>query len=440
MRYCGIMIETGQELSVSRGGIDMSRKDYGERLKNALDELDITENELAEAVGCCTKTISRYILGDKPNEQKKIKIAEYLDQKRVFGKYHHIPSEAFGKKVGKLLNEEFKGVMTETKLAENVGLKGGNSQISKIIYGSKKINTELQFRILDEFLNLCYKTGGVSFFSDTANIRRQYYRTAKSLYKTLYGDTEPFDTFEKYDKNNKESEYNIIKTLVNYFARLPSDAQDLILSAPLAFFDSMSILYLDYDDHYVSAEEFIEVFHDLPGVAPSGSLLDTSPRKAFQHELEMLIAEKKVLGYFDFKDNWQLFDIVTQYRAMIKSARERRIADPSGAYKGFGERIDGFEPISNYSMDDLISDKVINRREQIKEFENTVTELNFGHWSDEDSVYIIDTVRRDIEYRLLMSSWDWYMWMLYASYVFCFQEDDAVLELLKKHLHEAGSL
>ena len=248
----------------------------------------------------------------------------------------------------------------------------------------------------------------------------------------LYGNTGSFEAFEK-DKKNGLSNFVIKLSLINYLIQLPYKAQELILKYPLAFFDSLQILYfedfsecprLDGDALYPSVSEFIDRFNCLP----------RQKRILFQHLLEKLTADSKVFSYYDHKDNWKLFDIVNQYRMMISSARERRIADTTETVVRFGERIDGYNPIYNYSIDQLkdeTQDKSINTNKQFKRFESVIYELiNF-----DKKLYSVDDLTNlimdDIKKRLTMCPYEWYMWMLYASYVFAYQEDETIYDLLE---------
>ena len=186
--------------------------------------------------------------------------------------------------------------------------------------------------------------------------------------------------------------------------------------------------FTDYDSLggavlYPGVAEFINRFNDL----------SRQRRVVFQNLLEQMCAEKKVFSYYDHRDNWQLFDIVTQYRRMIKSARDRKIADTTDTLVHFGERIDGYKPIYDYNIDylkDRDKDSQIDVEKQRRRFEEIIYDLidfdRTRYTIDELTVLIID----DIEKRLTMCPYEWYMWMLYASYVFAYQEDDSIYDLM----------
>ena len=81
-------------------------------------------------------------------------------------------------------------------------------------------------------------------------------------------------------------------------------------------------------------------------------------------------------------------------------------------------------------MKDKEKDSFLDKDTQIKRFEAVIHDLiDFDRTSytvDELTDMIID----DIEYRLTMCPFEWHIWMLYASYVFAYQEDDSIYELM----------
>lgn len=407
-----------------------NNNDYGTWLSESINELNIKQNELAKSVGCSPITIRRYCEEiNKPNNEMKDKISAYLREKEKYKEYKHIPSKDFGKLLEKLM-EDFKGELTETELAEKVGLKGGNSAISKIESNDKKITTELQYKILYQLLLSCYSLPSEPRFGfDPSQFHGKKYETAKKIYRKLFNNVDIFDYFEEYDKEDKLSLYSIKRELIDYFVTLSPDAQDLITSAPLAFIDSMKALWFAYDYHYVSAETFIVKFNDLPSIALSGNIIEDNPRMRFQHRLEELIMDRKILSYYDSENCWELFEMVTDYRYMMKNSRNRRLSDPSGARIAFGRPLNDFKPV----YQDLHSDRIIDRDKQVKKFEEILHSFEDIIWdyefNEETLKEFINTLKKDIDYRLKMSPWEWYMWMLYSSYVFMEQEDDAIYKI-----------
>lgn len=397
---------------------------YITELAETIKELVISKSELAKLIEVSDKTVSRYFAEQSKikNENKK-KIQELIETRSKYGEYKHKPTEIFAKLFQRLL-DEFKEEITQEELAKLAGFSG-QSQISKISSGEKQLSTEDQYNILSIFLSLCTNQNAHNIMIfDAENIFSKHYNTARELYGTLYGNINSFEDFEEYEKNNEYSNYAIKLTLINYFTTLPYEAQEIIINAPDAFFDSLQILYFADSPIYPNVSSFLNRFREIPFNA----------RHWFQSELEQLVTKKKVFSYYDFKDNWKLFDIVTQYRKMIKNARDRRIADPRGAIIYFGERIDGYEQIENYSIDNLKNedkDKNIDIAKQTMKFERVIHDLivNDNRFSTEEMIdYIID----DIEARLVMSPYEWYMWMLYASYLFAYQEDSEIFDLMNK--------
>ena len=412
--------------------IDKESIAYIEEVSKKIKELAISKHEIAVLLGKTEKTISRYFAQESPvRKTDREKIDRFIDERSRHGEYTHTPSDKFKKRFEKLC-DEFKDDITQASLAEQVGL-GSQTQISKIKSGDKLLSTEEQYKILSVFLKLCINQNASNDHCFNAeNVFTNHYNTAKDLYSDLYGNTRSFETFEK-NKKNGLSNFVIKLSLINYLIQLPYKAQELILKYPLAFFDSLQILYfedfsecprLDGDALYPSVSGFIDRFNCLP----------RQKRILFQHLLEKLTAESKVFSYYDYKDNWKLFDIVNQYRMMIISARERRIADTTETAIRFGERIDGYKPIYDYSIDHLkdeIKDKAFDQDKQFKRFESIIYDL-----IDFDTeLYSVDDftnlIMDDIKKRLTMCPYEWYMWMLYASYVFAYQEDETIYDLLE---------
>lgn len=408
---------------------------YIAELAETIRELAVSKNEIAQYIGVSDKTVSRYFAEEsRIKDKNKEKIQQLIEERSHYGEYQHKPAKVFANLFNALFNE-FQDEITQEEFAELAGFSG-QSQISKISSGEKQLSSEEQYNILSAFLRLCTNQNAYNCRGfDAENVFSRHYDTARSLYLTLYGNTESFDMFERY-RENEFSNFVIKLTLINYFVTLPYNAQELILNSPSAFFDSLQILYFDSfiecprvggNALYPSVSEFMDRFNDMPH----------HTRKVFQKELEVLAAEKKVFSYYDHSDNWQLFDITTQYRRMIKSARDRRIADTTETLVYIGERIDGYKPIYGYSIDDLkdeTKDSCFDRDKQVKRFEAVIHDLidfdRTQYTVDELTDLIID----DIEYRLTMCPYEWHMWMLYASYVFAYQEDDTIYELMDRIL------
>ena len=412
--------------------IDKESISYISRLSETIKELGISKSDIASLLNKTEKTVSRYFANEcaiKASDREKID--SFINERSVYGNYQHRSAENFKGWFNKLY-EEFKDDISQKELAEQVGL-GGQSQISKVSTGEKHLTTKEQYDILSVFLKLCVNQNANNDHCFNAeNVFTKHYDTARDLYFKLYGNSRLFEEFEKNGKNGR-SNFVIKLSLINYLVQLPYKAQELILKYPLAFFDSLQILYfedfseclrLEGDALYPSVSEFIDRFNCLP----------RQKRILFQQLLEELTTEKEVFSYYDHKDNWKLFDIVNQYRMMISSARERRIADTTETLIRFGERIDGYKPIYDYSIDHLkdeIKDKAFDQDKQFKRFESIIYDL-----IDFDTeLYSVDDftnlIMDDIKKRLTMCPYEWYMWMLYASYVFAYQEDETIYDLLE---------
>ena len=412
--------------------MDKESIEYAEKLSVSLRELVIEKGELAELLHKSGKTITRYLKQEnviKKSDREKIDCL--IKERSEYYEFKHIPSEEFKGIVDDLL-KEFKDEITQKGFAKLVGFSN-QSQVSKSTTGEKILSTKEQYDVLSAFLRLCTNQNAYDFRGfDAANVFTKHYDTAKRLYRMLHGNTVSFERFEKYE-DLEFSNFVVKLRLINYFVTLPYQAHVLMLDNPSAFFDSLQILYFDRfiecervggNALYPSVSEFIDRFNELP----------RRKRIVFQNVLEQMCAEKRVFSYYDYRDNWQLFDIVTQYRRMIRSARDRRIADTTDTLDHFGKRIDGYEPICDYNIDylkDKDKDNSIDEEKQRRLFEEIIYDLidfdRTQYTIDELTDHIID----DIEKRLTMCPYEWYIWMLYASYVFAYQEDDSIYELMQ---------
>ena len=410
---------------------DEQRSKYIVELEKSLKELKIEKQEIATLLNKSDKTITRYFSEDTPIKPAyREKIDKYVEERTIYGNYEHRPSKVFSKLIDRLL-KEFKDEITQNEFAQLTWLSN-QSQVSKTTTGVKMLSAKEQYDILSIFLRLCTnQKADMSRGFNAADVFSKHYDTAKELYLMLHGNTESFEMFEKY-KDNEFSNFVIKLTLINYFITLPYKAQELILDCPSAFFDSLQILYydkfIDYDridgsSLYPSAHRFMDRFNSMPA----------NRRIAFQQLLEKMAADQGVFSYYDQRDNWELFDMVTQYRKMIRSARDRGIGDTTETCIRFGRRIDGFVPNYNYSIEDMKDkDKDISfdKDKQIRRFEAVIHDLIDFDRTSYTVNELTDMIIDDIEYRLTMCPYEWHIWMLYASYVFAYQEDDSISELM----------
>lgn len=393
----------------------ISASDYSEYLKNRLKELGITHAELADALERSPRTVSGYInnVGLEPSDKIKEKIERILDEKSRLGNFTHIPPAEFAKMVEEYL-AHFKKEINQEEFAAMVGMSG-QSQISKITSREKNLTVREQYSILNAFLELCQKTSD----SIDNNVHYDDREVYNKIHHLLYGwSKNPISEANEDAAKSGKILDGIIKKLIEY----PVKIQDIMLENHLAFFDSPQVLYND-DHRFLEAEGYISIFRK-----------DFSPaeRAWFMYRLEELVHKNKVFSYHDGIDNWRLFETVTHYRSMIKSAKERRIADPvldPPSYLG--------EPLPNRFIKDRSAEylnldrKNVDDKLQIRKFEKVFNQLLDCEWDipfcDMESIIL-----REIDFRLTMSPMEWYVWMLIAGYAFAYETTTAIDSFILK--------
>ncbi|MBR6872110.1 MAG: helix-turn-helix transcriptional regulator [Ruminococcus sp.] len=412
--------------------MDKDSIQYIERVVPVLKKLKIKQKDVADLLGLSEEHVSRIFRGECgiKEEYRKI-IDDLIEERSSQSLLYSMPEEDFRHMLEKLL-KEFDGVITQDEIAKAAGFSG-QPQISRIRKGIRQLTAEEKHNLLSVFLRLCiFQDNGTEIGFHPVNVYTDHYDTACELYFILYEESCLFDEFDSY-KEKEFSNFAIKMTLINYFMSLPYQAQELILDHPSAFFDSLQILNYDkYTDCYSDTEEAI--YPSAARFLGEFNKLSHERRVTFQFLFEKLCAEGLVFSYRDDDFYWEQFDMITQYRKMERSARDRRIKD-STVFE-IGKRDNGYEPECSYSIDDLKDrekDKAVNKDKQFHRFEAVIHDLiNFDrtHYASPDD--LTDVIIDDIDYRLTMSPYEWHIWMLYASYVFVFQEDDSIYKLMQE--------
>lgn len=172
---------------------------YAENLRSAVEELGVTQSELARAIGKDQKTVARYINGETYPEGSVAQIAEYLLTRLVdSNNFLHIPSEKFEELFSKIYDFLQDNGVREAEFAKMLGIsqKTLNNYHNHRINNDKplKLTTEMQHKIINAF----NKFGSGFFPSDPeddtlsqADIRMRYYsiRWGLSDYSRGYSDS-----------------------------------------------------------------------------------------------------------------------------------------------------------------------------------------------------------------------------------------------------------
>lgn len=407
--------------------------EYGKKLTELMTELGIDDVDLAAAIGMTRDTIAIYRNGDKPRPIKddiKAKINHALNEAMFYNGYEHMPTNEFCELFAELW-EEFKSDITQADFATMVG-HGGQSDISQIKTGDLLVySTKEQYDYLIAFYDLCKRKAHYWFSNRPSKLEfySRHYETVVKLEKLLFGYSAVRNNFSDNENNSEELSVTVINVIIDYLITLPIEAQNLILSYPFAFLDSLAVPnFHHYDGSYISAGEFIEQFRLLP----------KDERLRLYNDMQKLNTDEKIYNYSYGESDWFLFDMNLQYYNMINSARQRNIADP--AIPAFNHN-NASDPIHDNSVDSFRSkkkDKEIDKDKQKHLFEGVINSFDDRCWKNCPQNIITDTIIDDIKYRLNMSSFEWQLWSLYALYVYTFHTDREIERLFNRSKIEQG--
>lgn len=411
----------------------LSNVKYGEKLRGLLTELGMRQNELAAAIGMDERTVARYLNGDfkppfKESVNEKINLA--LNNAKYYKGYEHMDAVEF-RKLFKKLWMEFSSEIVQTELVKRAGhLNQGN--ISDLLNNKYLIySTEMQYDFLQVFYDLCHKKTHTSYIDRSSKLAvySDHHDTAEKLEKLLFGDAAVTSTPDETDSGADAAD-----NVTDYLMSLPDDAQELILSAPLAFFDSFTISELNCSDRkFKSARELIERFGQL----------SKDEQRSFYEGILQLTKDEKVFRYWDDDKTWRLFEMNGQYRCMINSSRQRGIADPPGASVYYN----GIEKVRDHSVDSFRSkqdesadgEKAKKEKQKKKHrFEEALNTFDYFCLTDCSAETISDKIIDDIGFRLTMSPFEWHLWQLYISYIYTVHRGDKIEALFHKSVTEQG--
>ncbi|MBQ8922698.1 MAG: helix-turn-helix transcriptional regulator [Oscillospiraceae bacterium] len=409
----------------------LSNMEYGIKLSRFLSDLGMNQKELAAAIGTSEKTVARYLNGENTRpikEDIKARINLALNEAMYYECYEHMPAEEFGDLFDKLW-KEFESEISQEEFAVKAG-HGNQSVVSRIRDGDYPVySTKIQYDYLSVFYALCQRKAHYYFCDRPSKLAvfSCHHETAVMLHKLLFGSSSADNMFNDKKNNNGELSVNVVDTVIDYLISLPIEAQRLILSSPLAFLDSIATPNFHHSNgSYMSAREFIEQFRQLP----------KDEKLRFYNDLQKLTADEKVFNYSGDEREWLLFDMNTQYRSMISSARRRGITDPAGIslYSHTGDSVHDISVDSFRSKQDQNIDTEVQRHC----FEEVISSFDDRCWKNCPAEIIMDTIIDDISYRLTMSPFEWHLWMLCASYVYTFHSDREIENLFRKSKTEQG--
>lgn len=335
---------------------DLNRiKKFAHWLHQSMEELNISQDELAKNIGKSQKTISRYLQGNMaklPDSQTVKAIKDFFEQKSIYKGFRHIPSEQFAFILDNLL-KEFN--ISQQKLAEAIGKH--QKDISGYIWQNTKADTETQLKILNYFYDLSLNGGEYSSL---------HFGTAVNLDYIINGEESFGEYFvTNYDINFGEKAQ--IRDGAKFLLEFNLVLSRLILDNLPAFYDEVNLYHPLYDKKVFLFEEIyyaLELFRQLC----------EKDKKKIQHMLE----RRSFLGYPEEDSDLLFFEQLTCIRKMV-STNIKELAKKN--YKTFEKK---------------------EREDFIREFEIIAAEVNL---SDEHFI-------KQVNIKLEFTSFEWYIWGL----------------------------
>ncbi len=362
-------------------------KEYAIWLSEQLDELCITQQEIADAIGVSQKTISRYKNGDNgvlPDEHTKALIEEYIYKSSTINEFEHIPSKEFADILYVLL-EEFE--VSENEFAKTIGIS--QNTINKLVNHKLKIDTATQFEILDYFLERC-RSG--RFYSSV------HINTGANLEYLLYGyDKNNTATYLVEECNVKIGERGGYRYCIDYILKLPIKIQDFICEHIRAFYDDIFFTQTIYGgEELCSFSTYcyaMELYRQLP-------------KKQQETIISKLEEYSHIVYPQDFFDD-DLFSCICDYYCAI-NCDIPRLNKSRNCLRG------------KKSTEDFV--------------EKIERELNYesigGASVIDDKLFV-----KQIQYKLTLTRHEWYVWMLF--FIYDYKETLYILcDEMKKIIHK----
>lgn len=355
--------------------IPMENPQYSQYLSYMLDELCISQPKLGEAVGRSQKTISRYVRGESmPDEKTMEAIEKYIQKQSVYYGFHHIPSEEFAQLLGSLL-DEFKGRITQGQLAQKIGKY--QKDISRYLYCAAKPDTEIQYHILNVFFELCQAKNGllIGTYAETGSYLRDLLERDSFQDLFAYPANDLPNPASAGDWGDEEliDEKGAPEDFVKYCKTLPFELQQLIVENFEAFCDNYG---------YVVEEE--TTAFDFRELADTMDLFrQLSP---IEQKIALIELEKDPFVRFPKNERERIFfRQITAYRKVISE-----------------------NPAGMRTKKDMTANPR-QREQMLLSFERYYADL---YWFGAESMM------EELEYKLRMTQYEWYLWMLLLIYCF----------------------
>lgn len=378
----------------------MDNTDIYFEMKTKLRELGIRYDELAEVTGVSKRTVQRYFTEERMPASKRTAIEKHIRERSVYRGYSHMARADFSELLNSLF-DEFKERITQSQLAERSHTGITQSYVSELADKGGYIrasSAEIQYKLLSVFYHLCI------VFRDNNTVRfyKDHRRTGIRLRYLLHRTD---DTISPDEKLN-----TVTDAIFGFTDTLPEEQQDIIASAPLAFFDSLlgrikkiDIVVYQFDSDavisYVSAVPLISAFRELDK-DQKRAFADLLKKAAADHHFSYA-AEK---DYITMIERYSFADSYAEvYAHYIKSDATETIFDDRPAVK-----------------QDISAVK--------RSMEKYISMTDPYLLENEYSGAFAEKVEEDIRFRLTMNAFEWDIWHLYAV---CYDFSDAFLHELK---------
>lgn len=273
---------------------------YSKWLAEQLDELRITQSELADAVGRTQKTVSRYVHGETlPDEATRTAINAFIEECSVYDGFRHIPSKEFSDILLHLL-EEFK--VSQVELAKEIGKyqKNISDYICKADTKAGKADTKTQKEILLHFL-VCYLPHNT--------ISSVHFGTQVQLNDLLTGH------INDWNKDIRFGESIDISPSIEYLLSLPTEIQKLIIDNIYAFSDNSILDYFYGDDFFEDDSIYCEDYFLL-----YKSCVDLFSRLSDQNkdEIKSELENDAFVRYPEDEKEQRFFKLIAAYYNVIE--------------------------------------------------------------------------------------------------------------------------
>lgn len=211
-------------------------------LKDIAEILEVSQSEIASAVGISKTTVNNYIYGNFANREKLDSIYRYLNSREFYNGYSFMPTKQFAKFVKEEILSVFEKSMKLNDIAKAIGMSPQKlSKLKKcpdISGNTQKLDVYEQYNILEKFYNMCFDIAPEEldyYRDDNFKITNEYVllRVKLSRYLYMFDDSRIKNSYasllnEIIDKGFRAQLYSVLKEVckiddLNDYKRLIQD-------------------------------------------------------------------------------------------------------------------------------------------------------------------------------------------------------------------------